>query len=166
VLESWFLWFLSVGCIFLHPVSRPAGSARGCAARPALASHVSHSRETIRTTFGRLRRPSRRRSSTVRSPSCKERGGGGRFQKELPLLPGRDRGEPGRRQARRDLVRRRGQGRAEEQDHTLLGQARFTTLRPKGSEDGLGLYLRRDLPGPGQGSRSGAAALHHTGHGA
>ena len=42
------------------------------------------------------------------------------FEK-LPRPPGRDRGRPGQRQAPRDLVRRRGPGWAEEQDHAPLG---------------------------------------------
>ena len=61
-----FLSWLSVGCIFLHPIG---ASAFGRLDRPPLASQLVHSFETIRTMFGRLRRPSRRRSSTVKSPS-------------------------------------------------------------------------------------------------
>ena len=41
--------------------------------------------------------------------------------KKLPRPPGGDHGRPGRRQAPRDLVRRRGPGWAEEQDHAPLG---------------------------------------------
>src|SRR4051794_27045169 len=61
-----FLSLLSVGRIFLHPIGT---SADGRLARPPLASQLVHSLETIRTMFGRLRRPSRRRSSTVKCPS-------------------------------------------------------------------------------------------------
>src|SRR5215211_3894806 len=47
---------LSVGCIFLTPIS---GSAAGRVDRPLLASQLVHSFAMIRTTFGRLRRRSR-----------------------------------------------------------------------------------------------------------
>src|SRR3954447_6321275 len=66
VRDGSFLSVLSVGVIFLTPIS---GSAVGCLDRPPLASQLVHSFETIRTTFGRLRRPSRRRSCTVSNPS-------------------------------------------------------------------------------------------------
>ena len=66
-IRDWsFLFLLSVGRIFLHPIG---ASAFGRLDRPPMASQLVHSFETIRTMFGRLRRPSRRRSSTVISPS-------------------------------------------------------------------------------------------------
>jgi putative transposase len=86
--------------------------------------------------------------------------------KRVPHAPGGDRGGPGRRQACRDLVRRRGPGWAEEQDHPPLGQTRHTTFGPKRPENSVGLHLRRNLPGPGQGGRPRPAPLHHRGHGA
>ena len=72
--------------------------------------------------------------------------------------------QAGRRQADRDLVRRRGPDRPEEQDHPPLGEARHPPLGPQGPEDGLGLHLRGDLPGRGQRRRPGPAPLHDRGH--
>jgi hypothetical protein len=85
--------------------------------------------------------------------------------KRLPHASGVDRQGRGRRQAARDLVCRRGQGWAEKQDYPPLGQARVAALSTQGPKDGIGLHLRGDLPGPGQGSRSRLAALHHRGDG-
>src|SRR4051812_9689913 len=66
VRDGSFLSLLSVGRSFLHPIGV---SAFGRLNRPPLASQLVHSFETIRTTFGRLRWPSRRRSSMVNNPS-------------------------------------------------------------------------------------------------
>src|SRR3954464_16092875 len=82
----------------------------------------------------------------------------------LPRSAGGDRGGQGRRHPCRDLVRRRGQGRAEEQDHAPLGEARHTARSPQRPENRLGLHLRRHLPSHGQRSRACPAALHHGGH--
>src|SRR3954453_3281102 len=62
------LIFITVvrGALFLHPIS---GSADGRLGRPPLVSRVVHSFETTRIKFGKLRRPSLRRSSMVSSPS-------------------------------------------------------------------------------------------------
>jgi len=65
---------------------------------------------------------------------------------------------PGRRR-----YRRRGAGRAEEQDHPPLGQALNPPERPKRSADSLGLHFRRDLSEGGQRRRARHAALRHRG---
>ena len=85
--------------------------------------------------------------------------------KRLPRPPGGDRDRPGQRQARRNLVRRRGQGWAEEQENSALGATRHTALSTARPAHGISLHLRGDLPGPGQGRWPGAAALHDRGHG-
>jgi len=84
--------------------------------------------------------------------------------KKLPHSLGRDREIRGERESHRDLVRRRGAYRPEEQDHPALGAARHPSLGPQGPEDGLGLHLRGDLPGQGRRSRPGSAPLHDRGH--
>ena len=65
----------------------------------------------------------------------------------------------------RAVVARRGQDRAEEQDHPPLGPTRHTALSAARPTDRLGLHLRGDLPGPGQGCWSRSALLRHGGHG-
>ena len=65
-----FLIFLSVGAIFLPPIGSTAGRH---ADRGRRAIHARHSRLTIRTTFGRFRRPSLLRSSIVIRPSREAR---------------------------------------------------------------------------------------------
>ena len=62
--------------------------------------------------------------------------------KKLSHTPGRDRAREGRRfQRDRTLVRRRVAGRAEEQDHPPLGQARLAPKRPERPADRLDLPL-------------------------
>src|SRR6516225_6659173 len=78
---------------------------------------------------------------------------------------GADRDPRGSRQADRDLVPGRGQDRAEEQDHPPLGPSRHAAHSPARPADLLGLYLRRHLPGRGQGRRPRPATLHHGRHG-
>ena len=67
--------------------------------------------------------------------------------KKLPGHPGQDRV---RKEARcrpdRDLVRRRGAHRTEEQDRPALGQARHQAFGAKRSTDRLDLHFRCDLP--------------------
>src|SRR5215212_238046 len=68
------------------------------------------------------------------------------LSKSLPRPSGRDRGRSGPWQAHRDLVCRRGAGRAEEHDHPPLGAAWHPSRRAEGPAHGLGLHLRCDLP--------------------
>src|SRR5215210_1886922 len=70
----------------------------------------------------------------------------------------------GPRQADRDLVRGRGAGRAEEQDHPALGQTRHAPVSPQGPENAVRLHLRGHLSGRGQRSRACPAPLHHRRH--
>ena len=79
-----------------------------------------------------------------------------RILKKSPRLPGRDRARERRRsRGHRGLVRRRGAGRPEEQDHPPMGQARHhAPERSQRSANGLRLYLRRDLPQGRQGRSS------------
>src|SRR5512135_3281332 len=74
-----------------------------------------------------------------------------RILKKLPHDRGGDRAPPCGRQADRGVVRRRGPGRPEEQANPALGNAWRTTVGAARSTDRLGLHLRRDLPGRGQG---------------
>ena len=63
------------------------------------------------------------------APSCAGRQARSRILKKFPRTPGRDRARKGRRARRdRDLVRRRGARRPEEQDHPALGQARHAAI--------------------------------------
>jgi len=85
--------------------------------------------------------------------------------KKILLQPfGGDREIRGERQGDRDLVRRRGPHRPEEQDYTPVGAAWHPPLGPQGPEDGLRLHLRGDLPGQGRRRRLGPAQLHDRGH--
>ena len=79
--------------------------------------------------------------------------------------PGARGGGPGRasRQAHRALVPGRGAGRAEEQAHPPVGSARHPAARAARPAHRLGLHLRRDLPGRGQGRRARHAVLRHAG---
>ena len=87
-----------------------------------------------------------------------------RILKKPPHAPGRDRAREGRRSQRdRTLVRRRVAGRAEEQDHPPLGQARLAPKRPQRPADRLGLHFRRDLSEGRQRRRARHAALRHRG---
>ena len=83
--------------------------------------------------------------------------------KSAPHPPGGDRSRQGRGQAHRDLVRRRGPDRPEEQDHATLGAARHATLGAARSAYPIHLHLRRHLPGRRQGRRLGPALLQHRG---
>ena len=72
--------------------------------------------------------------------------------------------EGGRQPRRhRNLVRRRGAHRPEEQDHAPLGQARNETIGAARSAHRLDLHLRRDLPQRGQGRRPRPAPVQHRG---
>lgn len=64
----------------------------------------------------------------------------------------------------RGLVRRRGQGRPEEQDHPPLGPARQPAGGGERPAHRLDLHLRRHLPRRGQGLRTGPATLQHSRH--
>ena len=66
--------------------------------------------------------------------------------KNLPRPSGDDHRER-RRQANRDLVFRRGAGRAKEQDHPPLGEAGHAAICAEGPAHVLRLHLRSDLPG-------------------
>jgi hypothetical protein len=81
-----------------------------------------------------------------------------RILKKSPRTSARDRVE-GWRQPRgvRNLVRRRGPHRSEEQDHASLGQARNEAIGPARSAHRLDLHLRRDLPRQRQGRRPRSA---------
>ena len=77
-------------------------------------------------------------------------------------------GDPGGSAGRhrdRAVVARRGPDRAEEQDHPALGAARHAALSAARPAHRLGLHLRGDLPGQGQGRWSRPALLRHRGHG-
>ena len=85
------------------------------------------------------------------------------FKKTSPPFWTRSRTQ-GRRSGRhRGLVRRRGPGRPEEQDHPALGPARHPARGAAGSAHRLDLHLRRDLPQTRQGRRPGPAMLQHRG---
>src|SRR5215831_14304168 len=63
----------------------------------------------------------------------------------------------------RNLVRRRGPHRPEEQDHPPLGQARHPSKRTAGPTDRFHLHLRCSLPEGGQGCSPDHAGLQHPG---
>src|SRR6201993_4002795 len=63
----------------------------------------------------------------------------------------------------RNLVRRRGPHRPEEQDHPPLGQARHPSKRTAGPTDRFHLHLRCSLPEGGQGCSPDHAGLQHRG---
>jgi hypothetical protein len=63
----------------------------------------------------------------------------------------------------RNLVRRRGARRPEEQDHPPVGRARHAPERPQRPAHRFGLHLRRDLPKARQRRRAHHAALRHRG---
>ena len=90
-------------------------------------------------------------------------GGGGRFQKSLPEARGGNRRRASR-QAHRALVPGRGPDRPEEQAHPAVGAARHPTAGTTRPAHGVGLHLRRDLSGRGQGRRPRHAFLRHRGH--
>src|ERR1700722_16452912 len=87
-----------------------------------------------------------------------------RILKKLPGAPGGNRAREGRRHRRhRNLVRRRGAHRTEEQDHTALGKAGNASFGAERPAHGLDLYLWRDLPERGQGRRPDPAQVQHRG---
>jgi transposase len=87
-----------------------------------------------------------------------------RILKKLPGAPGGNRARKGGRHRRhRNLVRRRGAHRTEEQDHTSLGKAGNAPFGPERPAHGLDLYLWRDLPEGGQGRRPDRAQVQHRG---
>src|SRR5436853_1625792 len=64
----------------------------------------------------------------------------------------------------RNLVRRRGSHRSEEQDHPPMGEARHPPERCPRSTHRFYLHLRCGLPTPGQGRGPDPAGLQHRGH--
>src|SRR5208283_3399085 len=85
-----------------------------------------------------------------------------RILKKLPWPPGGDRPPERRRGERhRDMVRRRGARRPEEQDHAALGETRLAPLRAQGPAHRLDLHLRRDLPQGRQGRGARPAEMRH-----
>ena len=73
------------------------------------------------------------------------------FKKTSPPVWRRSR-DRGRRQAARDLVRRRGPGRAEEQDHAPLGQTRHPPLSPQGPRNASAYIFGAICPAHGKGA--------------
>ena len=98
----------------------------------------------------------RGRGTTPRTPRRRK------LSKKSPRAPG---GSPGctSGQAHRALVAGRGKGRPEEQAHPEMGAARDPAARAARPAHRLGLSLRSDLPGRGQGCRAGHAVLRHPG---
>jgi hypothetical protein len=87
-----------------------------------------------------------------------------RILKNIPRPRGAGRRGQGRRSGRnRNLVRRRGAHRPEEQDHAALGQARNAPLRGARPAHRLDLHLRRDLPEGGQRRGARPSRLQHRG---
>ena len=85
------------------------------------------------------------------------------FKKVFPVAWKRSRARRASAQRHRDLVRRRGARRPEEQDHPALGQARHASERSQRSANRLRLYLRRDLPQGRQGRSPRHAPMRHRG---
>ena len=84
--------------------------------------------------------------------------------KKFPRRRGRDRAGQGRQAGRdRDLVRRRGQDRTEEQDHPPLGQTWHTAGRAIRSAHRINLHLRCHLSRPGQRCGARPAPMQHRG---
>src|SRR5262249_916712 len=82
-----------------------------------------------------------------------------RILKKLSRAPGGNRARQGARLRHdRNLVRRRGSHRPEEQDHPALGDARRPPQRAPRPAYCLHLHLRRSLPEGGQGLRRGEIA--------
>src|SRR5262245_3712548 len=87
-----------------------------------------------------------------------------RILKNLPHRPGGNCAQEGARPRHdRNLVRRRGPHRPEEQDHPPLGQARHPSKRTAGPTDRFHLHLRCSLPEGGQGCSPDHAGLQHRG---
>src|SRR5438876_10487596 len=88
-----------------------------------------------------------------------------RILKKLPRASGGDRTREGARLPDdRNLVRRRGPHRSEEQDHPPVGEARHSSERSPRSTHRFHLHLRRGLPTSGQGRGPDPASLQHRGH--
>src|SRR5215472_14947893 len=93
----------------------------------------------------------------------KPRARAGRLKK-LPRAPGGNCAQEGACPRHdRNLVRRRGPHRPEEQDHPPLGQARHPSKRTAGPTDRFHLHLRCSLPEGGQGCSPDHAGLQHRG---
>src|SRR5262245_17671356 len=87
-----------------------------------------------------------------------------RILKKLPRAPGGNCAQEGACPRHdRNLVRRRGPHRPEEQDHPPLGQARHPSKRTAGPTDRFHLHLRCSLPEGGQGCSPDHAGLQHRG---
>src|SRR5262245_10680475 len=87
-----------------------------------------------------------------------------RILKKLSRAPGGNRARQGARLRHdRNLVRRRGSHRPEEQDHPSLGEARHPPQRAPRPAYCLHLHLRRSLPEGGQGRSPDPARLQHRG---
>jgi len=86
-----------------------------------------------------------------------------RFLKRFPRRAGRDQSEMYARHGHRNLVGRRSQNRAKEQDHAPLGTPRNPTVGPARPAHHVDLYLRRDLPEKGQRSWPRPSLLRHRG---
>src|ERR1700757_1125439 len=96
---------------------------------------------------------------TMRKPRARSR-----ILKKLPRAPGGNGAKEGACPRHdRNLVRRRGPHRPEEQDHPPLGQARHPSKRTAGPTDRFHLHLRCSLPEGGQGCSPDHAGLQHRG---
>src|ERR1700730_10107863 len=96
---------------------------------------------------------------TMRKPRARSR-----ILKKLPRAPGGNCAQEGACPRHdRNLVRRRGPHRPEEQDHPPLGQARHPPKRTAGPTDRFHLHLRCSLPEGGQGCSPDHAGLQHRG---
>ncbi len=120
--------------------------------------HVSVSKQTLSRE---LRHMGYRRLSARPRHHAQATGAIEAFKKP-PRASGRERARGGcRPRRRRSLVRRRGQGRPEEQDHPALGPALQQAVYATGPAHGLYLHLWRDLPGDRRHRRSRAALVQH-----
>src|ERR1700730_5520928 len=96
---------------------------------------------------------------TMRKPRARSR-----ILKKLPRAPGGSCAQEGPAPRHdRNLVRRRGPHRPEEQDHPPLGQARHPSKRTAGPTHRFHLHLRCSLPEGGQGCSPDHAGLQHRG---
>src|ERR1700730_16260846 len=96
---------------------------------------------------------------TMRKPRARSR-----ILKKLPRAPGGNCAQEGACPRHdRNLVRRRGPHRPEEQDHPPLGQARHPSKRTAGPTHRFHLHLRCSLPEGGQGCSPDHAGLQHRG---
>src|SRR4029077_12472260 len=96
---------------------------------------------------------------TMRKPRARSR-----ILKKLPRAPGGNCAQEGACPRHdRNLVRRRGPHRPEEQDHPPLGQARHPSKRTAGPTHRFHLHLRCSLPEGGQGCSPDHAGLQQRG---